>query len=99
MSKKQDPTWEDIVSRQLRGGVEEEDWGREEGSQPMVEPQFKDAPVVEEGNQEEVMVESVAEETMEQSVAGKPLEEHVGEATMGPVSQDVVQINVGEDDL
>ena len=34
MLKKQDPTWEDIVSKQLPGGVEEEDWGREEGSQP-----------------------------------------------------------------
>ena len=32
MIKKQDSTWEDIVSRQLPGGAEEEDWGREEGS-------------------------------------------------------------------
>ena len=31
MIKKQDPTWEDIVSKQLPGGMEEEDWGREEG--------------------------------------------------------------------
>ena len=34
MFKKQDPTWEDIVRKQLPGGVEEQDWCREEGSQP-----------------------------------------------------------------
>ena len=73
MIKKQDPTWEDIVSRQLPGGAEEEDWGREEGSHPVVEPQFKDATIEEEENEEEVMVESVAEEMMEQPVAGEPL--------------------------
>ena len=65
----------------------------------MVEPQFKDAPIVEEESKEEVMVESVAEETMEQSVVGKLLAEHLSEATTGPGSQDVVQIHVGEDDL
>ena len=89
MIKNQDPTWEDIVIRQVPGGAEE-------GSQPAVEPQFEDAPVAEEANQEGVMVESVLEETLEQSVVGEPL---VGKATMGPGSQDVVQIHTGEDDL
>ena len=37
MLKKQDQTWEDMVSKQLPGGVEEEDWGREEGGQPSSE--------------------------------------------------------------
>ena len=45
------------------------------------------------------MVESVAEEMIEQPVAGEPLVGHVGEATVGPGSQDVVQIHAGEDDL
>ena len=99
MLKKQDPTWEDIVSKQLPGGMEEEDWGREEGSQPVVEPQFKDAPIAVEASQEEVMVELVVEETMEESLIGELPAEHVGEATIGPGSQDVVQIHAGEDDL
>ena len=76
--------------------MDEKDWGREEGGQPAVEPQFEDAPVEEEANQEEVMVESVAEEAMERSVVGEPLAEHDGhEATIGPGSQDVVQIHAG----
>ena len=70
MIKKQDPTWEDIVSRQLPGGVEVEDWGREQGSHRAVEPQFEDAMVEEEENEEEVMVELVAEEVMEQPLVG-----------------------------
>ena len=45
------------------------------------------------------MVGSVVEETMEQSVVGEPLVEHLSEATMGPGSQDVLQIHMGEDDL
>ena len=60
--KKQDSTWDDIVSRQLPGGAEKEDWGREEGGHPTVEPQFKDATVEEVEDEEEVMVESVTEE-------------------------------------
>ena len=67
--KMQDPSWEDIVSRQLPGGVEEEDWDREEGSHS-TETQFEDATIEEEENEEEVVVELVAEETMEQPVVG-----------------------------
>ena len=65
----------------------------------MVEPQFEDATVEEEEDEEEVMVESVTEEKMEQPVAGEPLAEELGEATIDPGSQDVVQIHAGEDDL
>ena len=45
------------------------------------------------------MVESVTEEKMEQPVAGELLAEELGEATVDPGSQDVVQIHAGEDDL
>ena len=45
------------------------------------------------------MEESVSEEIMEEFLTGEPLAEHVGKATMGPGSQDVVQIHAGEDDL
>ena len=44
MLKKQEPTWEDISSGQLPGGVKDEDWGREEGGQPAVEPSLKTPP-------------------------------------------------------
>ena len=64
-----------------------------------MEPQFEDATVEEEENEEEVMVESVAEEKMEQPVEGEPLAEQMGEATVDPGSQDVGQIHTGEDDL
>ena len=99
MVKMQDPTWENILSRQLPGGTEEEDWGTEEGNHSAVEPQFKDATVEEEEDEEEVIVESVTEEKMEPPVAGEPLAEQMGEATVDPGSQDVVQIHAGEDDL
>ena len=97
--KKQDSTWDDIVSRQLPGGVEEEDWEREEGSHPTVEPQFEDATVEEEEDEEKVMVESVTEEKLEQPVVREPLAEELGEATVDLGNQDVVQIHAGEDDL
>ena len=99
MNKKQDPTWEDIVSRQSPGGMEEEDWSREEGSHPALEPQFEDALAEEEEDKEEVMVELVTEEKMEQPVVGEPLTEEPGEATVDSGNQDEVQIHLGEDDL
>ena len=51
--KNQASTWDDIVSRQLPGGTEE-DWGVEEDSQSAAEPQFEDATVEEEEDEEEV---------------------------------------------
>ena len=97
--KKQDLTWDDIVSRQLPGDMEEEDWGREEGNHPTVEPQFKDATIEEEEDEEEVIVELVTEEKSEQPVAREPLAEELGEATIDPGNCEVVQIHTGEDDL
>ena len=38
MIKKQDSTWEDIVSRQSSRGMDKEDWGTEEDSQSTAEP-------------------------------------------------------------
>ena len=35
---KRDSTWENIVSRQLPGGTEKEDWGRKESGHPTVDP-------------------------------------------------------------
>ena len=49
--KNQASTWDDIVSRQLPGGAEE-DWGMEEDSQSAAEPQFEDATVEEEDEEE-----------------------------------------------
>ena len=45
------------------------------------------------------MVELVTKERMEQPVAGEPLAGELGEATVDPGSQDVLQIHAGEDDL
>ena len=86
---KQNTTWEDIVSKQLPGGMEEEDWDKED-SQPAVGSQFEDTPVAAEVSKEEIM---------EESVTGEPPIKHEDEATVGPGSQDVVQIHMGEDDL
>ena len=77
--KKQASTWDDIVSRQLPGGAEEEDWGREEGNHSAVEPQFEDATIEEEEDKEEFLVESVTEEKLEQPVVRELLAEELGE--------------------
>ena len=90
MLNKQNTTWEDIVSKQLPGGMKEEDWDKEEDYQPALGSQFEDAPIAAEVSKEEIMEESVTGET--------PIK-HVDETTVGPGSQDVVQIHVGEDDL
>ena len=90
MLDRQNTTWEDIVSKQLPGGMEEEDWDKEENCQPTVGSQFEDTPVA---------VEVSKEEIMEESVMGELPIKHVDEATVGPGSQDVVQIHTGEDDL
>ena len=73
VTNKQDSTWEDIVSRQLPGGVEDwgmEDWDAEEDSQSAVEPQFEDATIEEEEDEEQVVIESVMEEELEQPGGG-----------------------------
>ena len=52
MFQKQDSTWKDIINRQSSGGMEEEDWGVKEDSQYAVEPQFEDATIEEEDEEE-----------------------------------------------
>ena len=49
---KQTTTWEDIVSKHLPGGMEEEDWDKED-CQPAVGSQFEDAPIAMEASKEE----------------------------------------------
>ena len=82
----QNMTWEEIVSKQLPGGMEGEDWDKEDDDQPTLGSQFEDTPIAAEASKEEIMEESVMGET--------PIK-HVDEATVGPGSQDVVQIHVG----
>ena len=89
MLNKQNTTWEDIVSKQLPVGMEEEDWHKED-CQPVMGSHFEDTPVAAEASKEEIM---------EESVMGELPIKHVDEATVGPGSQDVIQIHAGEDDL
>ena len=74
MFQKQDSTWKDIINRQSSGGMEE-DWGMKEDSQYAAEPQFEDATI---------------EEEDEEEVAGEPPTEELGEDTVDHRSQDVV---------
>ena len=87
MIQKQDSTWEDIVSRQSPGGMEEEAWDGEEGCLPTVEPQFKEEEEFGE-DEEEVIVESVVEKKREPPVAGELPTDEPGEDTVDPRSQD-----------
>ena len=62
-------TWEEIVSTQLAGDME--NWDAED-SQSIVEPQFEDTPIEEEEDEEQVVIESVMEEEeeLEQPMVG-----------------------------
>ena len=70
MARNQAVTWEEIVSTQLPGDVE--NWDAED-SQSAVDPQFEDAHIEEEEDEEQVVIESVTKEELEEPVAGKPL--------------------------
>ena len=70
--------------------MEEEDWDKEDDYQPTLGSQFEDASIAVEASKEKIMEESVMRET--------PIK-HVDEATVGPGSQDIVQIHMGEDYL
>ena len=107
VTNKQDSAWEDIVSRELPGGVEKEDWGRKEGGHPTMGPAFDDTTIEEEGDEEEVIVESEAEvvvgsgtkEKLEQPLAREPLAEELGETTVDLGNREVVWSHTGEDDM
>ena len=82
--------WEDIVSKLMPKNIEEEDSDWDQEACGPAELQFKDAAIVAEAGMEDAMEESVAE--------ALPVE-HLDKASVGPGSQDVVQIHMGEDDL
>ena len=96
MVRNQASTWEEIVSTQLPGDAK--NWDAED-SQSAVDPQFEDAPIEEEEDEEQVVIESVTEEELEQPVAGKPLAQELGEITIGTASQEEIPIHAGEVEL
>ena len=88
MVRNQALTWEEIVSTQLLGDVE--NWDAED-SQSAVEPQFEDAPIEEEEDGEQVVIESVMEEEeLEQPMAGQSLTQELGEITIGTINQEEI---------
>ena len=68
VARKQAATWEEIVSTQLPGDVENSDG---EDSESAVDPLFKDAHIEEGEYEEDVVIESVTEEELEEEVAEK----------------------------
>ena len=89
-------TWDDIMSTQLPEGAE--NWDTEEDSQSTVEPQFKDATVDEE-DEEQVVIELVTEEELQQPMVGEPLTREPGKDTIDTISQDMMPIHTGEADI
>ena len=68
VARKQAVSWEDIVSTQLPGDV---DNSEAKDSESGVDPLFEDAPVEEGEYEEDVVIESVTEEELEEAVAEK----------------------------
>ena len=88
MTDKKSPTWEEVVGdplqRKVASDKEESDW--DDDTHVPTESQFEDAAVAEAHmDTEEPVVDSLQEENIEASV--------------GPGSQDVVQIHAGNDNL
>ena len=96
MARNQAMTWEEIVSTQLPGNVE--NWDVED-TQSAMDPQFEDAHIEEEEDEEQVVIESVTEEELEEPVVGKPLTQEFGEITIGTVSQEEIPTHAGEVEL
>ena len=88
--EKNTPMWEGIISKLVPKNIEEEDsdWNKED-CRP-AESQFKDATIAAEVDTEDTMEESMAE--------ALPVQ-HSDEASVGPGSQDMVKIHMGDDDL
>ena len=94
MVRNQASMWEEIVSTQLAGDAE--NWDAED-SKSVVEPQFEDAPIEEEEDEEHVVIESVTEEEeLEQPKVGEPLTQELGKITIGTVSQEEIPTHTGE---
>ena len=97
MVRNQTPTSEEIVSTQLPGDME--NWDVED-SQSVVEPQFEGAPIEEEEDEKQVVIELVMEEEeLEQSMAGEPLTQELGKIIIGTVSQEEMPTHAGEGEL
>ena len=97
MVRNQASTWEEIVSTQLPGDAE--NWDVED-SQSAVEPQFEDATIEEEEDEEQVVIESVMEEEeLEQPMVGEPLTQELGKITIGTISQEEIPTHAGEVEL
>ena len=87
---KDTPTWEEVVSGPLqRKEPEKEDSDWDEDTHEPVKSQFEDAMVVAE----------TCMDTAEESAADAPQPEDLVEASVGPSSQDMVQIHMGNDNL
>ena len=60
-----------------------------------VEPQFEDATIDEE-DEEQVVIESVTEEELQHPMVGEPLTQEPGKDTIDTISQEVMPIHAGE---
>ena len=84
--EKNAPTWEDLSSKQVPKNTEEQDSDWDKDDCGPAESQFEDAAIVAEVDREDAMDESPAE---------APPVQDISEASVGPGSQDVVQIHAG----
>ena len=88
--EKNTPTWEDIISKHVPRNNEDEDsdWDKQDAGP--VESLFEDTAIA---------ADTDMEDPMEESTVEMPPVPHLSEASVGPGSQDVVQIHAGKDDL
>ena len=81
-------TWEEVLCNSLHKDAEKEDSDWDEDAHEPVESQFEDA----------MAVAETCMDTVEESTAEPPPSENIVEASVGPGSQDMVQIHAGNDD-
>ena len=90
------PTWEKVIGGSLqRKQPEKEDLDWDEDKCEPVESQSEEPKVVE----NPPVVEKTHMDTAEESTADAPPPENLVEVSVGPGSQDVVQIHAGNEDL
>ena len=87
--EKDAPTWDDIISSSPQKNTEKEDSDWDKDTCIPTESQFEDA----------AMAMETCMDTVEESTAEVLPPENIVEALVGPGSQDMVQIHVGNDDL
>ena len=86
--EKDTPIWEEVLCTSLHEETEKEDSDRDEDTHVFAESQFEDAAVVAE----------TCMDTVEESTVEPPPSENIVEVSVGPGSQDMVQIHMGNDD-